>query len=184
MEGVRQVAPVSNAEGGGRLMLSKGIDAECGVLKLCVCVCVSSRFVPSGLASVPPRFWEGTVERQSLFLHTNDLFKNLNPLSLSPSLSLSFGNCTSTQRQWGQVVSSLRLKDPLLENISRVGNRYSLRFIFFFFFCQFVSFERFVVCCFLFFFFRVGRMMMRGMENPVLFSNLHTRYELGTKEKY
>lgn len=42
MEGVRQVAPVSNAEGGGRLMLSKGIDAECGVLKLCVCVCVES----------------------------------------------------------------------------------------------------------------------------------------------
>lgn len=59
------MAPVSNAEGGGRLMLSKGIDAEC-VKAVCmyVCVCVSSRFVPSGLPSVPP-----SLERSnSLFL--------------------------------------------------------------------------------------------------------------------
>lgn len=59
------MAPVSNAEGGGRLMLSKGIDAECvKAVCMCVCVYVSSRFVPSGLPSVPP-----SLERSnSLFL--------------------------------------------------------------------------------------------------------------------
>lgn len=37
------MAPVSNAEGGGRLMLSKGIDAECvKAVYVCVCVCVGS----------------------------------------------------------------------------------------------------------------------------------------------
>lgn len=59
------MAPVSNAEGGGRLMLSKGIDAEC-VKAVCMCVC--------RVVSYPRDFpvchqvWEGKERSNRLFL--------------------------------------------------------------------------------------------------------------------
>lgn len=87
------MAPVSNAEGGGRLMLSKGIDAEC-VKAVCMCVCVESfrTLGTSQCATKSGKERNGRTDCSS-FLHSNDLFKNLT-LSLPLSLPrLSFGNC-------------------------------------------------------------------------------------------
>lgn len=91
------MAPVSNAEGGGRLMLSKGIDAECvKAVYVCVCVCRVVSY-PRGFP-VCHQVWEGTVEQP-----VPRFSKRTTCLKISPSLflflaslSLSFGNCTST----------------------------------------------------------------------------------------
>lgn len=86
------MAPVSNAEGGGRLMLSKGIDAEC-VKAVCiyVCICIESfrTLGTSQCATKSGKERNGRTDCSS-FLHANDLFKNLTlslPFSL-PRLAL------------------------------------------------------------------------------------------------
>lgn len=185
MEGVRQVAPVSNAEGGGRLMLSKGIDAECGVLKLCVCVCVC-RVVsyPRGL----PVCHQGSGKERSsgrACSSTRTTCLRISTLSLSHPHSRSLlgivrlrsDNGDKLFRAYGWKILFSRISLELETVIVCV-------LYFFFFFLPVCEFRAICSLLFPFFFFRVGRMMMRGMENPVLFSNLHTRYELGTKEKY
>lgn len=93
------MAPVSNAEGGGRLMLSKGIDAECvKAVYVCVCVCVES-FRTLGASQCATK--SGTVEQPVPRFSTRTTCLRISPslfLSLFLErlawLSLSFGNFT------------------------------------------------------------------------------------------
>lgn len=68
------MAPASNTEGGGRLMLSKGIDAECGKAVPCRVVSDPRGFAACFLLSVGER--QRHQVSRSPFLCANELLRN------------------------------------------------------------------------------------------------------------